>query len=329
MKKIAVGDLGEFWYGDYKEPFEQLEGGVPGHPVGVVLKADDGKLLCAYCGKTYDNLGRHVATHGMNARGYKEEVGLLFKSALVSERRRFQLVRGGRRSFAALRAEGKFKPFQKGSGGQAEAVQTGESHWQRRGEALNQTGRCYSQVLAVAKMLSAKGRLSKSQLSKHGIGRMVVSRYFGDMDALARMVGSRPKRWTDQELVAGLRNLANDIGRTPIASDLRRFGMPNIVTYRKHFGSWNKAVLAAGLFPTTPMGTSIDDEIAMLVAYATTGSLIGASKSLHVSDVRLRKVLLKYGFPYSFSDPIQRQDRRAWAQEMASRLSGEMLASAA
>ena len=89
MKKIAVGDLGEFWYGDYKEPFEQLEGAVPGYPVGVVLKDDDGLLLCAYCGKVYKNLGNHSAkTHGMSASEYKDEVGLLRKSALVSEQLR-------------------------------------------------------------------------------------------------------------------------------------------------------------------------------------------------------------------------------------------------
>ena len=89
VKKIAVGDLGEFWYGDYKEPFEQLEGAVPGYPVGVVLKDDAGLLLCAYCGKVYKNLGAHAAkTHGLSAKEYKDETGLLRKSALVSEQTR-------------------------------------------------------------------------------------------------------------------------------------------------------------------------------------------------------------------------------------------------
>ena len=139
VKKIAVGDLGEFWYGDYKEPFEQLEGAVPGYPVGVVLKDDAGLLLCAWCGKVYKNLGAHSAkTHGMSANQYKDEAGLLRKSALVSEQTRMMNSAQGFR----LRAAGIFRtPTLEDSRRAAWQGGSAVANRERPAEALNKTGR--------------------------------------------------------------------------------------------------------------------------------------------------------------------------------------------
>lgn len=324
MKKIAVGDLGEFWYGDYKEPFEQLEGGVPGHPVGVVLKADDGALLCAFCGKTYHNLGIHTArTHGMPAPEYKREVGLLQKTALVSEKGRITSLR------TALRNRGKGK-FGKGSpfvAGVARPATVGRNNSMYKPEYLNKTGRCYAQALAVATMLKAQGKLTDTQLRKSGIWASTVETLFGSMDELYRLAGSKRQarqRFTDHELLMALRHAADALGRTPSRSDLNRLGLPGRKTLVTRFGSYAEACRKAGLDPNLPVPLDSDLEAQILTAYATHGSMEKTQKQVGVHQRRVEAVFAKYGAP--FVDRSRGRGgpdtsaRRAWAAEMARRV---------
>lgn len=248
MKKIAVGDLGEFWYGDYKEPFVELEGSIPGYPRGALLKDDAGRLLCAQCGKTFDNLGVHVAKrHGMSAREYKQHVGLLSKSALVSETGRLVRIRNGLRSRAAF-----MTVAEHGHKKVTPATPKVMAKWVP--EYLNKTGRCYEQVLATARqVIRDRGRLSASALSEHGIGTNTVRAYFGNMKALADLLNTdlaRSRyRWTEAELLGVLGSLSRELGRTPTASDIRRYGLPSISTFCSYFGSWSVACQRAGLEP--------------------------------------------------------------------------------
>jgi hypothetical protein len=50
-------------------------------------------------------------------------------------------------------------------------------------------------------------------------------------------------------LLAHLRDLAENLGRTPILADLEAADGPCGGTYESHFGSWNAALSAAGLEP--------------------------------------------------------------------------------
>lgn len=322
MKKIAVGDLGEFWYGDYKEPFEQLEGGVPGHPVGVVLKADDGKLLCAWCGKTFENLGSHVNwAHRTSAREYKEQVGLLNKSALVSERIRLTHARTAQRVGFAAHPEH--------IRGYVAGRRSPTTHGLRKPERLNKTGTCYAQTLAVGRtVLRETGRLNERTLRKHGIFETVVRRYFGDMDGFRRALGMAPVNFTrhsDGQLVSALRNLAKDLGRTPARTDMRRFGLPSARLYARRFGSWTKAVERAGLIPDVPIAKRDDFEAMALETYATLGSITATARHLHVDRVAVERVFARYGAPFVvYGHPGGGADntaRKQWAAEMARRLS--------
>lgn len=323
MKKIAVGDLGEFWYGDYKEPFEQLEGAVPGHPVGVVLKAGDGKLLCAFCGKTYDGLGRHVRMHGLTARSYKIEVGLLQKSALTSERLRITGIARGMahaRHPAFIRA----RYLRRGSvGANAEIRHAGL----RTPERLNMTGRCYAQVLAVARtVIAERGRLTHAGLARHGVRRGMWQPYFPTIEALAQASGGRSgvQYWSDGQLLDGLRGLAATIGRTPADSDLRRYGLPWPQTYGKRFGSYVAACTRAGLVPNVPAPLDGQLEVAILSAYATNGSTRRTAELVHVGTLRVLAVLARYGIPLVPGGASHR-DRmaiREQAAEVARRLAG-------
>ncbi|MDR5673114.1 hypothetical protein RH858_08120 [Halalkaliarchaeum sp. AArc-GB] len=56
-------------------------------------------------------------------------------------------------------------------------------------------------------------------------------------------------RIPDQELLAELRRLADELDRTPKEKDMTSRGHHGTQTYRNRFGSWNQAVEAAGLSP--------------------------------------------------------------------------------
>lgn len=318
MKKIAVGDLGEFWYGDYKEPFVQLEGGVPGHPQGVVLKDDAGKLMCAFCGSTYQSLATHVQMkHGMRAGEYKREVGLLQKTALVSETRRLMHTR------TAIRNRAQGKMVQRGPNNGAFFGAAGKEHPSYTVEHLNKTGRCRAQVLSVARQLVRERRFGHRGLSQHGIGAKTIRMYFGSLDGLRRVVGLSPKNKRtipSQELIDALRNLAFELGRTPTRSDLRRFGLPWGDTYKKRWGSYAEACRRAGLHPNLPPPEDTDLDLTVLTAYATHGDVRRICDVLHMGLPRIQRVFVRYGFPYAHGGRYNSSERRAWAADMVRRL---------
>lgn len=319
MKKIAVGALGEFWYGDYKEPFQQLEGGVPGHPQGVILKDDEGKLMCAFCGGTYHQLGSHAAhKHGLKAAEYKAEVGLMNSSALVSEKVRLRMVAHGVRRQANGELRRAAPPSTRGL--------KLPSPWNTE-EALNKTGRCYAQVIAVAQTIEREhGRITSRRLADHGINWPTLRRYFETVDELAKAAGGTsvgPRTdWSDTELKTALRSLAMRLGRTPSRSDIRRYGLPGATTYVRRWGSYAKACQAAGLDANLPSpGTASPfDQVAILTAYATTGSSDTAGRSLGISSSAVLNALHRYGFP--FPPFYKGPGRKEWAAEMARRLAG-------
>lgn len=322
MKKIAVGDLGEFWYGDYKEPFVQLEGAVPGYPQGVILKDDVGKLLCAFCGRTYDQLGTHTTrTHGMRGSEYKEAVGLLQKSALASERQRLVGIRNGLRN--ASKGKLALARYRRRSSGQQRykgRVQPVERQ--------NMSGRCYEQLLVRGRaLLREHGHLTHKLLRHHGISELVINQRFGSIERYRHLVGDpRPSNQrraiSDAELLDAFRLLALQLGRTPQVSDIARYGLPSFNRYRARFGSHSNLCVRAGLTPTRYVpqpGT--DAEI--LSAYAISGDYQKVGRALHYDGETIRRVLARYGVPIIVGGShATRVEVRTFAAEVAARLEG-------
>jgi transcriptional regulator with XRE-family HTH domain len=64
---------------------------------------------------------------------------------------------------------------------------------------------------------------------------------------------TRTPRYSEEELTAGMREIAHRIGRTPTQEEYRghahELGLASILTLGKRFGSWQAAVVAAGLEP--------------------------------------------------------------------------------
>lgn len=316
-KQIAVGNLGEFWYGNYKEPFETFEGGVPDYPRGVLLddgtEAQPGRLLCAYCGKAFDNLGSHVnKTHKMTARAYKTEVGLSQSSALVSETGRISRIRNGLR----LRARG--LGFQKGQ------VAVGRiTRGPRSTEVYNKVGLCYQQVLETCRQeLRERGRLTATGLTRRRIRAKVVRRYFGSYENLRRVIGAAPssRDISNAQLLLALRSIAQELARTPSASDMRRYGLSH-GQFERRFGSWAEACRAAGLNPNLRLAPTSDDDRDVLVAYATTGSIHRTMAATHRGQAAVSDILRRYGVPLHFGGiAAKHAAARGWAAEIAERL---------
>ena len=55
-------------------------------------------------------------------------------------------------------------------------------------------------------------------------------------------------RYTDEQLLQILRDLAAELGHSPSTGELlARYGLPSPSAYRGHFGNWNDVLEAAGL----------------------------------------------------------------------------------
>lgn len=70
----------------------------------------------------------------------------------------------------------------------------------------------------------------------------------------AGLIPDGPEYKSDGELLAELRSLASDMGRTPYAHEIPEKVGHSASVYRTRFGSWNEAVKAAGLTPTRVWG---------------------------------------------------------------------------
>ena len=95
--------------------------------------------------------------------------------------------------------------------------------------------------------------LTQADVLKHSpmLGAKVLRSRFGSFTAALAAAGLRQSpmanRWTDQEYVDNLRLVWSHLGRAPIRADMNR--PPSRITgdsYRNKFGSWEKALAAAG-----------------------------------------------------------------------------------
>lgn len=71
-------------------------------------------------------------------------------------------------------------------------------------------------------------------------------------------LGSRARRNSDEFYLDVLRRLADDLGQTPTAMNVKELTDHSTTTYRRRFGTWNAALERAGLEPTKHHGVSDD-----------------------------------------------------------------------
>ena len=223
---------------------------------GAIEISDDAEFLkCHECGEWWENLAAHAQhVHGMLARDYKKKHGLKFGTCLLNDKQRLALIQrsvfvkgqGGRANLVKARAARRKKRTGKGNG-----LQTAEVH--------NARGQCSAQLAHDLRTLAEKiKRLpTMKEIKQAGISLSILRcRYGGIKNALNTVLGKMPAkpytRWySDQELIAILKNFGEVYKRQPFMSDCRRGFLPAQGTYAKRFGSWRKALRLAGFRPVT------------------------------------------------------------------------------
>src|SRR5512141_1041534 len=114
----------------------------------------------------------------------------------------------------------------------------------------------YTNEQILSELRASAGRLGRSPTmrefaadSKTNVHPQTVIEHFGSWNAAKREAGLVPRRFaTREELVGLLRDLGEELGRTPTAKDLddRRGSMPSKSLYWHTFGSLAEALREAG-----------------------------------------------------------------------------------
>jgi hypothetical protein len=85
-------------------------------------------------------------------------------------------------------------------------------------------------------------------------------------------------RYSDERLLATLRTLAAELGRSPLVRDLRnRPNLPAPSTYRERFGSWSAVLRAAGLKHCQSRGDLVYSDEYLLDALRALAAELGRS----------------------------------------------------
>jgi hypothetical protein len=94
---------------------------------------------------------------------------------------------------------------------------------------------------------------------------LVYQERFGSWSAALEAAGyenTNPKQlWSDEEILSGIRELADDLGRPPTSKEMNERGVVSAVTVWKRFGSWTDALELAGFDVDEQRYTYTEDEL--------------------------------------------------------------------
>ena len=104
-----------------------------------------------------------------------------------------------------------------------------------------------------------------AEYDDHGTAaKTTVTRRFGGWNEALEAAGCDPREPTsaipDEELLAALQELADDLGHVPTGAEMNTEGPHWVSTYEDAFGSWGEALDAAGLEDPGVRGRPHDDE---------------------------------------------------------------------
>ena len=219
----------------------------------IELSDDGGQLKCHECGGWFENLSAHALyDHKLKAREYKIKHGLKLGASLVNEERRLKMslaaVKNGLGSRTkTVRASVKLAAMR------ARGVKVG--HRTVTAEYRNLHGNCAVQIAHDLCTLATRlhRRPTNKEINLAGISLAIIRLKYGTVQkALDIVCGKTMKRkpvmrwYSDEELINLLKAFGEKNKRPPFRSDLRRGILPNVGTFQRRFGSWNKALKKAG-----------------------------------------------------------------------------------
>ncbi|HAM34575.1 MAG TPA: hypothetical protein DEB40_03310 [Elusimicrobia bacterium] len=242
-------------------PLEKLKSGF-GY-LGVILRDTvSDKIQCHICGKWFKLLSTHLnQAHGISSRAYKFRFGLPLGFPLcgISFSKRMSDWSRKRFSDPVFREKQRLwlKRIIKFSYKKASRVKTA---WYAKNSAawLNKHAICKEQVLRRYLILADNlGREpSNHDIHRHEPGlHKAIRRHWSNFNCFKTANGFSTRLpapvYSDDQLLASLRKFAREHGRMPMAADFTGHlssGLPCYQTIRAHFGSWNRAMQAAGFY---------------------------------------------------------------------------------
>lgn len=107
---------------------------------------------------------------------------------------------------------------------------------------------------------------SQLDMTDHGQhGSETYTRRFGSWNGAVEAAGLDPnpdrQKRSREELLADLRDAADDLGRSPTRREMEDYTEADVITFRNRFGSWNEALEAAGLELRPAQERVPDDEL--------------------------------------------------------------------
>jgi hypothetical protein len=250
---------------NYKEPLMSVKNGYGYY--GAVTGTIDGQFVqCHICGHLFMNLGAHIwLKHKMRGREYKEEFGLAYSTALLSEAERGRLKQRTldwlknttdeqRERFARKLDRNRRKWIE-------EHRDDDRTQPELQLETKNKRGTCPDQLLA--KIIEVKENLGRTPSKDEFITACKSQRYihliykvFGSWKEALSILGLQPKkeekggfrRYEDEELLEYLRSYAETEKKIPTQSDFRRHLLPTYGVYTRRFGSIENARVEAGVY---------------------------------------------------------------------------------
>jgi hypothetical protein len=258
---------------------------------GALEVSDDcNQIKCHECGDWFENLAAHIRyEHEMKTRDYKMAHGLNLGSALIGDAQRIRrihaCVKRGNSHLVAARAK-RSAMIAAGTGGtNLGKMPSGLTHF----GMANLRGNCAVQLTTDLRILADRlGHIpSVSETKAAGICHDAIQYRFGGVKKALATVGvnlsakrSGPTSWyNSDQLIGMLKAFYAKHKRQPFRSDLRRGLLPSSCTFVNHFGSLNKALVAAGMHPNTRGWTGVRKaKRAIFLAAKTNGAPVPAYK---------------------------------------------------
>jgi hypothetical protein len=85
-------------------------------------------------------------------------------------------------------------------------------------------------------------------------GGSTYESYFNSWNNSLECANLKTNKLSNKKLLENLQEVAEELGKTPTAREMKKFGPHCPKTYQKHFGSWNNALEEAGFEPILTHG---------------------------------------------------------------------------
>lgn len=211
---------------NYKEPLMRYEGGY-GFVGALVFDGESDRVQCHLCGEWFKYLPSHLAKeHNMKSAQYKEEVGLLRTTALISESLREKLIlRGLGKRIRNLKSR-------KGKGHTEEAkmrISRTLRENATKDEYVNLKGTCPAQLIDRIQRMYREDPKNWRIKKLEGM-RLSINRVYGSVRKACQIAGvpylESGRNWTSRKvhteegMVAYVRQFLIAYGRNPTREDM-------------------------------------------------------------------------------------------------------------